>query len=77
MARAADAAAAAATRLDELEIAERSMRKRRKSKKSKNKYVGIDRKRTSYSPNSRDSMAMYAQTNSALRASDSQIHHYV
>ena len=60
VARAADAAAAA--RLDELEIAERSARKKRESKKSKNKYVGLDRKRTSYSPRTRASLAFYAQT---------------
>ena len=70
MARAADAAAAAAARLDELEVAERSTRKTRVSKKSKNKYVGLDRKRTSYSPRSRASLAFYAQTNSALKDDD-------
>ena len=70
VARAVDVAAAAAARLDELETAGRSMRKRRTGKKSKNKYVGIDRTRTSYSPRSRDSMAIYAQTNEALDDDD-------
>ena len=72
MARAVDAAAAAAARLDELEIAERSMRKRRTGKKNKNRYVDIDRTRTSYSPRSLDSMTIYSQTNEALKDDDDE-----